>query len=886
MSTLTFQGRAFSSQTGQGLALINFYLLDANGSPLEWVHLAPVPRPDKGNLEDLRFCPVGTAELKRNHKFRLRVVVINTTLEISYVHEWIELSLNQSLLSWTIERHLERSRKGILHPLSASAKDELTRRDAQKLHEKWSTELGAVCPGLPLLSDILHSAVSLPHPAVCIVQSNALLRGTMARVVFELLERAILAPIFGDGKKYLSSNAHNVTILRATGLEKPHVVRLSRGRQEGEALITDGRGRAIVDSPVEGVEYTVVFGLRCRDDEGTASEEIFGLAPAYAKVFKEVMIESHGADGKAEEFEARIAEIKASCRKDAFVRSLAFVLIVNRTTQYVLGYNWHPTVVQESRRRFAEIERETNSLISHNDHALLRRCLGPLIKERRVSSVSTKGVSTGESNMDVIPSQRVVADNTEHLSAQLGPKRDAGHHVKNVAGQEEKRIVRPTLIRRPKLIGASVEGAAQQALLASRARASTRPVRFQRKVPASNKQLLSSHRLIDARARIDSTDSLSSLPSLDSLASLKNKRLQLAPSTDSRSVADNTGVVPIQKKITQQPSRRLTEAKDVKESTDLVQDGAVSVSCSNSRDGLGKTKGRLPFSNRAETPPLSDDAPVESTSKSPKRRSVNAVEAVGTRDEENGKNNAKLLATLARNTFNEWFSASPIPEKIPIKVLRLVAGRLVSSTKEIGVLAAALPFAGVVVQTVVAEIPSFLLDKIEPAVTSETCISAFLNMYHQYLCSDYFYAESISNQSSPGRTQNIDHFKDCVRLCFLKKEIHHKMSKALLFLELSVKRHSISTEVVALVTVWMIPLMMLNDDTDLTKKTRKRRVFKRRPTNLLFLDASVRRCVVGVIRRRQYFHFATVLKIHRHFSFIISCIFLLFMLRPPRLNSD
>ena len=760
---------------------------------MEYVRLAPDLSDAQQffdlSLEDLTLHSVKDAP--RQCHYRLKIEVINTTLDISYVFKWIQLSLTQSLLSWSIERHLENSRKGIMAPTNRRLEQS---SNSSNLHEKWAKDLENACPGILLFHSILDFGSKLPHPAICKVQSTTLLRGCIARVTIELLERAILGPIFGDGRKYLAVSAHNVAIFRSTELEKPHQVKLSRGKQDGEAHVTDVFGKSIADQKSLDVEYNIVFGLRCQKDCVCFDEEAFGLAPATAKVFREVIIESsHGAD--TTEFEARVAEIKAQ-KPSAFVRSLAFLLTVNRTAQTVLAYNWHPTVVAESRLQFLEIEREAEVFMSHSENILLRRCLGSAIKKRSPLRHVSKPIDiSGSSQLGS------AVDNSKPSNTKNEFDRSADEGFK---GSTIQRIARPISIRRPKLIGASVDGAVQQALMASRARASTRPAPMQKKTSGGNKHL-SSQRSSDTRPRLNSDDSIKTQESS-----------VLAPT---KIISSSSGA----DQISKTSAKNATPNFQSKDGKNITEQSSSSSICDQHA------------SRAAFFSPSLTRVSIDPIMLSPRQRSDDTATSFITA--------RRQCMRMTKKLANKWLSSSLLPNKIPIYFLQQISGHLASAATEASFLIATLPLA-VTVKTCAVAIPTYLLEKIKPGASPKTHISTFLKMYLRYLCDGHYSYVPFATELSSAENENNDQVS--AQSYFLKKQIVSGRSKSLIVVEVVIKQSPVLFEVVGIVKVWLFPLLRLNCSNDVQKDNLKRQKASKATNEAILLEASVRQNIVSM----------------------------------------
>jgi hypothetical protein len=343
VSTLTEKGAELSRQIGNGIAMIEILLIRADGAPLDEVVFAePTRRSDA-----LFALEMSKARCRKLPEFPemgsngccVRIRVTDTSLSRRHLHEWIELTLNQAMTSWIIERGIERATKfgsapwcdGI-PPVSASYVD-----DAQKLNL-----MERLCPGLATIHQMLEDLYSLPHPGVSRVAHYGVIRSsTVATKTLDMVERCILSTIFKDstGDDFQSALS-NTRIIRTSRSSAPELVQLCWDPSKRRALArrpnaSPGSSQTIHDSPIDCPEYLCYYELNQFVDSPRTIEQVMRLS-------KEVMIHDGGSD-RSPTIEL-LESVKASNRR-AFSRSFAFVFSVKRNRRILATYNWTPNLV-------------------------------------------------------------------------------------------------------------------------------------------------------------------------------------------------------------------------------------------------------------------------------------------------------------------------------------------------------------------------------------------------------------------------------------------------------------------------------------------------------------------------------------------------------------
>ena len=100
-STLTHKGAHFARHTGGGVALVRIQLLQ-NGAPLSRCKVGDeIQQNTLLNPEVIKMERVDGSNQTGNC-FSLKITIVNTSLRIDVLFDWIELSLNQSIVGWYV----------------------------------------------------------------------------------------------------------------------------------------------------------------------------------------------------------------------------------------------------------------------------------------------------------------------------------------------------------------------------------------------------------------------------------------------------------------------------------------------------------------------------------------------------------------------------------------------------------------------------------------------------------------------------------------------------------------------------------------------------------------------------------------------------------------
>lgn len=343
VSTLTERGARLSRQVGSGIAMIEILLVRANGIPVDEVAFAePVAASFDAGTDPsmLRFRKLSKFPEDSNNVC-VRVRVTDTALSRKHLHEWIELTLNQALAAWVIERGIERSfmsnpdlKPGVnIQRRIVSDKDDVRRNSIEEL-----------CPGLPSLQHLLQISHDLPHPAICSVASQGVIRSsTVSTKTLEMLETCIFGTLFRDavtGDETAKKAWSNLRIIRISRSSPPELVKLSwdpaRRLATAHGTRSAPNNRPVHDSPIDCPEYICFLQLSKFGEEQD-------MVDPHMQLYKEVMIYD-GLSDRSSSIEL-LQSLKAQNRA-RFMRSFAFIFSVKRNRRTLFTYNWTPSLVK------------------------------------------------------------------------------------------------------------------------------------------------------------------------------------------------------------------------------------------------------------------------------------------------------------------------------------------------------------------------------------------------------------------------------------------------------------------------------------------------------------------------------------------------------------
>ena len=469
-TTLTKKGSEYARDAGNGIALIELSLINQLGDDVTMIQIGPLVDVRNYSLDDsessLRMRKLTIAgDSNRTSPHGVRVRIVDTDMNRSALHNWLQLTLNQVLVAWSIERHIERAKKSSL----TSDKAEEFRYANQSKHSIKERQLilDQLCPGLPKLIFMCQSSYNLPHPVIDFVEYHGAVKASsVATLTLTLLERSIMGPLIKGDASWMS---RNVFIIRLSREERPRLVNLNWDSSHQVALIQDvglGKHAEFKDVPTDCPEYMCFYcHQRYCDDENNE-------ATALSLFFKEVVIEEKLGESKSRAFIAALHSIKKN-NPSFFMRSLCFVLNVKRNIRSLMTYNWDPRVLSDVKTRVKEFELSAISSFGMSLHSQQRKCLG-VLSPPVARSANAQRVFHAVALSD--EQQETVHTTTETYPSENKGSVDLNANTTDMVKTRVRQIHRPTLIRKPKLVGKSVEGAAVQAVAASRARASSNRV--------------------------------------------------------------------------------------------------------------------------------------------------------------------------------------------------------------------------------------------------------------------------------------------------------------------------------------------------------------------------------------------------------------------------
>jgi len=286
------------------------------------------------DISMLRFRRLENFPEPRSKRVCVRVRVTDTALSRKHLHEWIELTLNQALITWIIERGIERSSRKTSNRLQDTMKSTKT----ASVDTDTRSPLEKLCPGLPSLYHMLLTSHELPHPAVSRVVNHGVIRSsTVSTKTLEMLQTCIFGNLFKDAATAEAARGArpNLAIIRISRSALPELVKLSWDplRRTAIAHATDS---LVDDSPIDCPEYVCFFELN------QFGEQEYDIDP-HLRLYREVMIHD-GISDRSSSIEL-LESLKAQ-NLNAFRRSFAFVFSVKRNQRTLLAYNWNPNLVK------------------------------------------------------------------------------------------------------------------------------------------------------------------------------------------------------------------------------------------------------------------------------------------------------------------------------------------------------------------------------------------------------------------------------------------------------------------------------------------------------------------------------------------------------------
>ncbi len=203
-----------------------------------------------------------------------------------------ELTLNQALVSWITERHLELARLGQCR-LHVNTLEDARSLESKVLH------ISRLSPGLTSLGGILAISEKLPHPAIKKVQVSWTAKSTdLSSLTLDCLERGILLPLYGS-KKIDASDVLGLRTIRVLN-GSANEVKIKSVNPHGTNVM-DENNVMILDSPTTSPQYLIIYGLSFETEEIRRREivertQIKGAPPITTFLFQKVSIDDYLSD--------------------------------------------------------------------------------------------------------------------------------------------------------------------------------------------------------------------------------------------------------------------------------------------------------------------------------------------------------------------------------------------------------------------------------------------------------------------------------------------------------------------------------------------------------------------------------------------------------------
>lgn len=430
-STLTERGQEISKRLGAGIAIIYVTLLSNEevifGEETPRGSTRPVRAMEDMHLKECTEVIRGTF---------VKVTIVDTNMKDQLLHEWVLLTLNQVLVAWLIERHIERYQHNLFLDQN------------QEMRCAGNCKRDKIVPGLPFFQEVLEDAYFLPHPAVHLLELNGVVRSSaVSRLALDSL-RCLATELSSESQWHVTESDLQGDVIRTSRFCDPETIDLvSNGLESTVSILRKGETEPILDSPLDCVDYTILYFVY-----GDTKDSSF------PKVFEDVSVAFSKSEICGES--ASIFEAYKCKHPSKFVRSFGFVLTVKRNVRRLLTYNWNSRLVDRVFVKLGDVNRNFVRTTSERASSLLSTSLGclaprPLMVESRAKPKDAERPPTSSTST-------------------------RGSFTKPARSQT---------LSRPKLIGKSVEGSAMKAMERSRARASSKRPEAKTIPRGTNRQL-------------------------------------------------------------------------------------------------------------------------------------------------------------------------------------------------------------------------------------------------------------------------------------------------------------------------------------------------------------------------------------------------------------
>ena len=352
--TLTTKGAEYSQKAGTGVAIIEVTLVDRDGLTVQQLDIRQVPNErESTNVPDNAFLRLKKVEKRlmvgqdeKLSKYRIRVSIVDTALDRETLHSWVELSLNQVLIAWVIERHIQGTQLGLSGRKKVIGGDNIGPPNVSLTKTERNSIINILEPGFPQLFDLLGASHDLPHPAIEKLELGGVIKASsVATMALDLLEKCLNGLI---RKEIQRSQSHpcelsGMTIIRLSRTQRPTPVSLvwdARQEQAHAMKMESGINSNMQDSPIDCPEYLCFY---CFSHYGNDCEESDTVVSPSAMCFREVMVDDKSDGRKGVPFVDALLALRKT-NPSSFSRSLLFILSVKRNCRMLMTYNWNPNL--------------------------------------------------------------------------------------------------------------------------------------------------------------------------------------------------------------------------------------------------------------------------------------------------------------------------------------------------------------------------------------------------------------------------------------------------------------------------------------------------------------------------------------------------------------
>lgn len=265
-------------------------------------------------------------------------------------------SLNQVLVAWSIERHVEKSQGGLFKQPFRIGQCCNSPQSMSISHRDRGQGVDKECVGLPGLLSILNSSYHLPHPAIQRLKLDGTMQApSLAKLTLDLLQQCILPPLLNEKVQWRALfDLPQLSIIRTSNTLEPRQVNLAcESPRNGSQVVAVHKvdGQVIQDAQIDCPEYICFYCFRqyprragepdvMIDPQNNAHPHLSSF------MFREVMVDEGMDDRRACAFSEILTALKTSA-PSLFQRSLVFILCVGRESRSLFTYNWEPSKLEK-----------------------------------------------------------------------------------------------------------------------------------------------------------------------------------------------------------------------------------------------------------------------------------------------------------------------------------------------------------------------------------------------------------------------------------------------------------------------------------------------------------------------------------------------------------